>query len=122
VIDYTQEDFTAGERRYDVILDNVQNRSLAECRRALTPAGTLILNSGTNGGLIKPLVLSPFIRQNLRRFVAVPKHEDLAELTALIESGKLRPVIGQAFSLAETPAALRHIETGHARGKVVVTI
>jgi NADPH:quinone reductase-like Zn-dependent oxidoreductase len=122
VIDYTQEDFTAGERRYDVILDNVENRSLADCRRALTPTGTLILNGGTGGSLIKPLLLSPFIRQNLRRFLVVPTHEDLAALTELIESGKLKPVIDRTVPLAETPAALRHIETGHARGKVVVTM
>jgi NADPH:quinone reductase-like Zn-dependent oxidoreductase len=123
VVDYTQEDFTAGDHRYDVILDNVENRTLADCRRALTPTGTLILNSGTgDGGLLKPLVLSPFSRQNLRRFVAVPKHRDLAALTELIAAGKLKPVIDQTFPLAETPAALRHIETGHARGKVVITI
>jgi NADPH:quinone reductase-like Zn-dependent oxidoreductase len=123
VIDYTQEDFTAGERRYDVILDNVENRSLADCRRALTPTGTLILNSGTgDGSLLKPLVLSPFSRQNLRRFVAVPGHKDLAALTELIDSGELRPVVDQTLPLAETAAALRHIETGHARGKVVITI
>jgi NADPH:quinone reductase-like Zn-dependent oxidoreductase len=122
VIDYTKDDFTAGERRYDVILDNVENRSLADCRRVLTPTGTLILNSGTGGSLIKPLLLSPFLRQHLRRFVAVPDHKDLAALTELIESGRLRPVLDQTFPLAETPAALRHIETGHARGKVVIII
>jgi NADPH:quinone reductase-like Zn-dependent oxidoreductase len=123
VVDYTQEDFTAGERRYDVILDNVENRSLAECRRVLTPTGTLILNSGTgDGSLLKPLVLSPFIRQSLRRFVAVPNHRDLATLTELIEAGKLRPVVEQTLPLAETATALRHIETGHARGKVVITL
>jgi NADPH:quinone reductase-like Zn-dependent oxidoreductase len=123
VIDYTQEDFTAGDRRYDLILDNVENRSLADCRRALTPTGTLILNSGTgDGSLLKPLVLSPFTRQHLRRFVAVPNQRDLTALTELIESGELKPVIDQTLPLAETPAALHHIETGHARGKVVITV
>ncbi|HEU5161183.1 MAG TPA: NAD(P)-dependent alcohol dehydrogenase [Streptosporangiaceae bacterium] len=123
VIDYTQEDFTADEGRYDLIFDNVENRTVAECRRALTPTGTLILNSGTGeGSLVKPLLLSPFIRQNLRRFVVVPDHRDLAALTELIDSGKLTPVIDRTYPLAETPAALLHIETGHARGKVVITM
>ncbi|HEY7485297.1 MAG TPA: NAD(P)-dependent alcohol dehydrogenase [Streptosporangiaceae bacterium] len=121
VIDYTQEDFTAGERRYDLILDNVENRSLAERRRVLTPTGTLILNCGT-GPMIKPLLQGVFIRQKVRRFVAFPNDRDLAVLTELVESGKLVPVIGQTYPLAETAAALRHIETGHARGKVVVTL
>jgi NADPH:quinone reductase-like Zn-dependent oxidoreductase len=121
VIDYTREDFTSGERRYDVILDNVENRSLAECRRVLTPTGTLILNSAT-GSLLKPLVLSPFTRQRLRRYVAIPNHKDLAVLTELVASGKLTPVIDRTYPLAETPAAFSHIETGHARGKVVITI
>jgi NADPH:quinone reductase-like Zn-dependent oxidoreductase len=129
VIDYTREDFTSGARRYDVILDNVENRSLADCRRLLTPAGTIILNNGTSANgftgmvrLTKPLLLSPFARQNLRRHVAIPKHQDLADLTELLEAGKVRAVIGRVFPLAETPAALRHVETGHARGKVVIAV
>jgi NADPH:quinone reductase-like Zn-dependent oxidoreductase len=129
VIDHTREDFTSGERRYDLILDNVENHSLAACRRVLTPAGTLILNSGTAGNgikgmvrLAKPLLLSPMTRQNLRRYVAAPKYRELADLTELIESGKVMPVIDRTYPLAETPAALRHIETGHARGKVVITV
>jgi NADPH:quinone reductase-like Zn-dependent oxidoreductase len=129
VIDYTREDFTQGGPRYDLILDNVENRSLSDCRRALTPAGTLVLNSGTGASgiallvrLAKPLVLSPFTRQNLRRYVTAPKHQDLAVLKDLAESGKLVPVIGQTHPLADTSAALRHIEGGHARGKVVITI
>ena len=128
VIDYTREDFTRGPRRYDLILDNVENHPLADCRRALKPSGTLIANSGTGAsGLrmlirqVKPLVVSPFVRQRLRRFVAFPKHHHLAELTGLVEAGKLRPVIDRTFPLDETPAALDHIETGHARGKIVIT-
>jgi NADPH:quinone reductase-like Zn-dependent oxidoreductase len=121
VIDYTQQDFTSCEHGYDLVLDNVENHSIADCRRVLSPTGTLILNSGT-GRLIKPVVLSPFVRQNLRRFVAAPNQRDLAALTELVESGKLTPVIDRTYPLAETPAALRHIETGHARGKVVITV
>jgi len=129
VIDYTQEDFTRGGTRYDLIFDNVENRSLADCRRALTSTGTLILNSGTGAQgigmlvrLVKPLVLSPFVRQSLRRYLSVPNHEDLVVLKELVESGKLRPVIDRKYPLHETPAALGYIEGGHARGKVVITL
>lgn len=129
VIDYTREDFTLRGERYDLILDNVENRSLSECRRALAPSGTLILNSGTGARglkmlirLVKPLVVSPFVRQNLRRYLSTPNHEDLVVLKGLVESGKLHPVVGRTFPLSETPAALRYIEGGHARGKVVVTL
>ena len=129
VIDYTQEDFTQGGKRYDLIFDNVENRSLSDCRRALTPGGTLILNSGTGAEgigmlvrLAKPLVLSPFVSQNLRRYFSDPNHDDLVVLRELVESGKLKPVIDKTYPLSETPAALSYIEGGHARGKVVVTV
>lgn len=129
VIDYTKEDFTRAGRQYDLLFDNVENRSLSECRRALTPAGTLVLNSGSGGkglGLLvrslRPFVVSPFVRQNLRRYLSKPNHTDLAVLKEFIEAGTLRPVVDQTFTLKETPAALRHIETGHARGKVIITI
>jgi NADPH:quinone reductase-like Zn-dependent oxidoreductase len=129
VIDYTQEDFTRSGKRYDVILDNVENRSLSVVRRALTPAGTLVLNSGTGASgiamlvrLARPLALSPFARQNLRRYLSRANHKDLAFLKDLTEARKLRPAIDRTFPLAEAPAALAYIETGHAAGKVVVTI
>lgn len=129
VIDYTREDFTRAGRQYDLIFDNVENRSLSECRRALTPTGTLVLNSGSGGKglgllvrLLWPLVLSPLVRHNLRRYLSKPNHADLAVLKALLESGAIRPVIDQTFPLQETPAALRYIEAGHTRGKVVITV
>jgi NADPH:quinone reductase-like Zn-dependent oxidoreductase len=129
VIDYTRVDFTEGGRRYDLILDNIENRSLSDCRRALTPTGTLVLNSGTGTTgfrmlvrQLKPLLLSPFVRQKLRRFLSRPNHPDLLFLKELAEAGKLRPVIDRRYALGEVPAALRHIETGHARGKVVVVL
>lgn len=129
VIDYTREDFTQGGQRYDLIFDNVENRSLSDCRRALTPSGTLILNSGTGAQgiamlvrLARPLMLSPFARQNLRRYLSVASRKDLVVLTKLVESGKLRPVIEKTYPLRETPAALAYIEQGHVRGKVVVTV
>jgi NADPH:quinone reductase-like Zn-dependent oxidoreductase len=129
VIDYTQEDFTQGAGYYDVIFDCVENRSLSDCRRALTPTGTLILNSGTGARgiamlvrLVKPLLLSPFVRHHLRRYLSVVHHADLLVLKQLVESGQLRPVIDQTYRLHETRAALAYIEGGHARGKVVVTV
>ena len=129
VIDYIQEDFTRGGKRYDLIFDNVENRSLSGCRRALKPSGTLILNSGTGADgigmlvrLVKPLMLSPFVRQKLRRYLSVPNHEDLVILKGLVESRKLTPVIDRTYPLHETPAALGYIEAGHVRGKVVITL
>jgi NADPH:quinone reductase-like Zn-dependent oxidoreductase len=129
VIDYSREDFTAMGNSYDVILDNVENRSLSECRRALAPTGTLVLNSGTGATgitvlvrLVKPFVVGPFVRQRLRRFLSVPNYRDLKVLTNLIEAGALRALIDKAFPLSETAMALRYIENGHTRGKVVITM
>jgi NADPH:quinone reductase-like Zn-dependent oxidoreductase len=129
VIDYSQEDFTLGGRRYDLVFDNVENRSLSDCRRVLTSTGTLILNSGTGARgirmlvrLVKPLLLSPFVRQRLRRYLSVPNEKDLVILKELLEGGKLKPMIDSTYPLHEVPAALRYIEAGHARGKVVITV
>lgn len=129
VIDYGVDDFTQGERRYDVILDNVENRELDELRGVLAPEGVLVLNSGTQGSglemyvrLIKPLVVSPFVKQRLLRFLSLPKWEDLRHLGELFEAGQLRPVIEHVYALAETPRALAHLEQGHVHGKLVVRI
>jgi NADPH:quinone reductase-like Zn-dependent oxidoreductase len=129
VIDYGTDDFTTREARYDLILDNVENRPLRDVRRALTPRGTLVLNSGTGAGgfglyvrLLRPIVISPFVRHRLVRFLSMPNRADLELLASLVEEDKLRPVVDRTFPLAETKAALRHIETRHARGKVVVAI
>jgi NADPH:quinone reductase-like Zn-dependent oxidoreductase len=129
VIDYTQEDFTQGGQPYDVILDNVENRTLSDCRRVLTPDGILILNSGTGASgfrllvrLVRPLVISPFTRQTLRRYLSTPNHRDLLVLKELVESGNLTPVIDRTYQLQETPAALRAIEGGHTQGKLVVIL
>jgi len=129
VIDYTRRDFTEAGPHYDLIFDNVENRSLSECRRALAPTGMLILNSGTGARglamfvrLLKPLVVSPFVRHKLRRYLSQPNHEDLDALRRLTESGELSPIISKSFALAETVDALQHIDTGRARGKVVVRV
>jgi NADPH:quinone reductase-like Zn-dependent oxidoreductase len=129
VIDYTQDDFTRDERHYDVMLDNVMNHSLSECRRALTPDGTLIPNNGTTGGpWIGPLgrmalafLLSRFIRQRVRLAV-LPSKTDLVVLKERIEAGDLTPVVDRTFALVETAGALRYLGTGHARGKVVICV
>jgi NADPH:quinone reductase-like Zn-dependent oxidoreductase len=124
VIDYTQEDFTQSGQRYDLILDNVGNHSFSDCRRVLTPQGTLIPNTGHAGMgyVVKALVLSLFVRQQGRPFVAIPNNEDLVVLKELVESGKVTPVIDRTYPLSETPEAFRYLNEGHARGKVVITV
>ncbi len=124
VIDYTQEDFTQSRQRYDLILDQVANHSLSDCRRTLTPQGTHIPNSGYGGlgYVIKAFVLSLFVRRQGRPFVAIPNNEDLVVLKELVESGKVTPVIDRTYPLNETPEAFRYLDKGHARGKVVITV
>jgi NADPH:quinone reductase-like Zn-dependent oxidoreductase len=130
VIDYRREDFAEGDKRYDVILDIGGNSSLARLRRALTPKGTLVIVGGEGGGrwlggLQRQLwatMLSPFVGQKLGTFVSTPNHEDLLVLKELIESGKVTPVIDRTYPLAEVPEAMRYLEGGHARGKLVITV
>jgi NADPH:quinone reductase-like Zn-dependent oxidoreductase len=130
VIDYTREDFAANGRRYDLILQLAGTRSPADCRRALTPKGQLLLSSGEGPGrwigplgrMAKAVVLSPFVGQRLGAFEAKPSGDDLRALAELIEAGKVAPVIDRTYPLPETPAALGYLETGHARGKVVITV
>ena len=126
-IDYTKEDFTRTGQRYDLIFQLAGTRSPMDCRRALTPKGTLVQSSGTGrlGGidrLIKALALSPFVNQNLRTFIATPNKEDLVVLKELIEAGKVTPVIDRNHQLSEVPEAIRYLEEGHARGKVTITV
>jgi NADPH:quinone reductase-like Zn-dependent oxidoreductase len=124
VIDYSKEDFTNGERRYDLILDNVGNHSFSDLRRALTPQGVVIPNSG-HGGMsyvIKAFLLAPFMRQQGSMYLTSPNREDLAVLKELIEAGKVTPVVDRTYPLSETPEALRYLEDGHAQGKVAVVM
>ncbi|MBN2003672.1 MAG: NAD(P)-dependent alcohol dehydrogenase, partial [Anaerolineae bacterium] len=124
VIDYTREDFTQGDRRYDLILDNVASRSFSDLRRALTAQGKIIPNSG-HGGMsyvFKAYLLSLFMRQHGSMYLASPSSKDLLVLTELIEAGKLKPVIDKTYPLSEAPAAFRYLEESHARGKVVITV
>jgi NADPH:quinone reductase-like Zn-dependent oxidoreductase len=124
VVDYTREDFTATGQRYDLIFDNVANRSFADMRRALKPSGVIIPNSGNAGigYLLKAAVRSVYARQQGRPFLSMPKYADLVALKDLIEAGRVTPVIDRAYPLAETPDALAYIGTGRARGKVVITL
>jgi len=129
VIDYTQEDFTASGP-YDIILDNVGNRSIRDCRRALNPQGTLILNANTAGGWLGSyirraliaLTITPFVSQRLRPFSQSPSSKDLAILCEMIDAGKIHPVIDRSFDFADMAEALSYYGRGHARGKVVVDV
>jgi NADPH:quinone reductase-like Zn-dependent oxidoreductase len=127
VIDYTKEDFTQTEQRYDVMLDMVGSRSLSDCRRALTHRGTYVLVGVSNvgrwfglGRQAKALLLSPFVRQRMRVFVVRHNREDLAVLKDLVEAGEVTPVIDRLYTLSEVPDALRHQGEGHAQGKIVI--
>ncbi len=130
VIDYVSDDFTQRPQRYDVILDMAGNRSLSTLRRALTPEGTLVIIGGEEGGRwlggtdrqIRALLLSPFVRQRLRTFVAKESADDLLVLKDLIESGKVTPVVDKTFALREAAEAIRYLDEGHARGKLVLSV
>ncbi len=129
VVDYTETDFTRTGKRYDAILDNVEAQPLAAVRRALTPTGTLIPNSGRGGRWLGPLgrivkarVLSGFTRQQLKPFTSVGKRQDLLTLADLLTTGQVTPVIDRTHPLDEAADALRYVAAGHTRGKVVVTV
>ena len=129
VIDYTREDFTARSERYDVFIDNMSNHSLLACRRVLTPRGRYVMVGGPTGGWINPLpralaalVVSSFASQKLSMFLARPSVKDLEGLGTLMADGRLVPVIDRRYSLSEVPAAIRYLEEGHVRGKVVITV
>ncbi len=132
LIDYTKEDFTKGAQRYDLILDNVGNQPLAGFRRALTPKGTCVMIGGggpNDGGLIGPmgrpvkaLLMSPFTSQKMGMFMAELTKGDLTTLGDLMQIGKVTPVVDRTYPLRQVPEAIRYLEEGHARGKVVITL
>jgi len=128
VIDYTQEDFTKSGQRYDLILDNVGNHSLSACRRVLNRKGILVIAGGPRkGGIVlirgfKALVLSRFVSHRMLLFIARINATDLTTMGELMEAGKVTPVIDKRYRLSEVPAAIRYLEEGHARGKVVITL
>jgi len=128
VIDYTQEDFTTSGQQYDLIFDAAGNHSLSDCRRALTPKATLVLVGGPNKGrwvgpltgVLKAVVVSRFVSQKLRPCLAHSSKADLIVLRELLEAGKVAPVIDRSYPLSDVPEAIRYLEEGHARGKVVI--
>lgn len=124
VVDYSREDFTRSGQRYDLILDNVASRSFSDLRRALTPQGVILPNSGFGGMgyVLKAFALAPFLRQHAGMFVAKPSSADMDALTGLIEAGKVKPVIDWTCPLREARQALRYLEEEHARGKVVISV
>jgi NADPH:quinone reductase-like Zn-dependent oxidoreductase len=131
VIDYTREDFTDGSRRWDVIVDTAGRRPLRELRRALTPKGTLVIVGGDGGGnwtggffrgMLRGPLLSLFVGQTLGMVNAKQNQADLKTVADLIEDGSLTPVVDRTFDLVEAADAIRYLEQGHARGKVVITV
>src|SRR5437660_5168167 len=130
VIDYTRDDFADGARHWDVILDIAGNRPLSHLRRALTPRGTLVIVGGEEGGkwlggLGRPIggsLLSLFINQRIRMQLPKERLEDIQTLKELAEAGKITPVIERTYPLSEAPEAIRHLEAGRARGKLVITV
>ncbi|HEX4667477.1 MAG TPA: NAD(P)-dependent alcohol dehydrogenase [Chthoniobacterales bacterium] len=132
VIDYTKQDFAQSGKQWDVILDNVPNHSLSDCRHSLTAKGKYIMIGG--GGpedgrwigpfarVIKLMLLEPFVNQEMRMMMSDPTKDDMTYLRDLMQSGKVTPVIDRRFSLGQVPEAIWYLEKGHARGKVVITV
>jgi NADPH:quinone reductase-like Zn-dependent oxidoreductase len=129
VIDYTQQDFAAGAQRYDLILDNVANRSLSDLRSALKPTGAIVIVGGAKGDWIGPFLpplkaamLQPFVDQKMGTFMAKLTKDDMQLLGELMEAGKVTPVVDRRYALDEAAKAMTYLEAGRARGKVVVNV
>lgn len=128
VIDYTREDFTQGDERYDAIFDLIADRSLSATRRVLKPQGTYVMGGVHGGGfrpLLRPLAMlavAPFVRQRLVPFLARQSQEDVATVRDLMAAGTVRAVVDRCYPLDEAAEALRYLEKGHAQGKVVVKV
>jgi NADPH:quinone reductase-like Zn-dependent oxidoreductase len=130
-VDYTREVFTDGTRRWDVIVDTAGRRPLSTLRRALEPAGALVIVGGDGGGLwtggffrgmLRAPLLSPFVGQKLRGLISKERQEDLRALVDLIETGKVTPVVDRTYPLAAAPDAIRYLEQGHPGGKIVISV
>jgi len=132
VIDYTKEDFTSGAQRYDLILDNVGTQPLSGFRRALKPQGICVMigGGGPNEGRwigalarpVKALLLSPFVSQQMSMMLAEIRQEDLTVMRDLMEAGKVTPVVDKTYPLSQVREAIKYLEAGHARGKVILTM
>lgn len=133
VIDYTKEDFTKGDQHYDLIFDLIGNHSFSERRRILNPNGICVM-AGVGGagwhdgmgmrlaGELNGYLRSRFVSQKFITYIAEFNKKDMMVLADLMQSGKMTPVIDKTFKLSDTPDALRYLEQGHARGKVVITV
>ena len=129
VIDYTQNDFARHAAAYDVMLDNVGNRSLSDCKRVLRNNGRYVMVGGPKGNWFGPIgrllsakVAFLFGSREMRWFVAQPNREDLLFITELVEDGKLRPVIDRTFNLEDAAEAVRYLAKGHTKGKSVISV
>jgi NADPH:quinone reductase-like Zn-dependent oxidoreductase len=132
VIDYSREDFTDGSRRWDAIIDTAGRRPLSQLRRALTEKGTLVIVGGDGGGrwtggffrgVLRAPVVSLFVGQRLRGLATkLEDRQNLNDLTQLMESGSVKPVIDRTYPLIEAPDAIRYLAEGHPAGKIVVTV
>lgn len=129
VIDYTQDDFTEGEQRYDVIIDNVGNHPLSALRDVLVPGGTVVMVGGPPGDWVGPVInplkalfMNPFIDEEFAFFISQFNQEDLAILAELMASGELTPVIDRHYPLNEVPEAIAYSEDGRAQGKIIIDV
>jgi NADPH:quinone reductase-like Zn-dependent oxidoreductase len=131
VIDYTREDFTDGSRRWDVIIDTAGRRPLRKLRRAMTPKGSLVIVGGDGGGrwtggffrgMLRGPLVSLFVGQKLGGLTSKLNQADLQAVADLVETGEVTPIVDRTFDLVEATDALRYLEQGHSRGKVVVTV
>lgn len=129
VVDYTREDVTRRDERYDVIFELAGTDSPSAYRRLLTPTGTLVLSSGDGGRWLGPLgrmlkakLANPFVSQSMSFLTAVENHDDLVILKAMLEAGSIRPVIDRTYPLDEAPDAIRHVDAGHTQGKTVISM
>jgi NADPH:quinone reductase-like Zn-dependent oxidoreductase len=131
VIDYATEDFARGDEKWDAIFDLVGNRTLAEFRSALQPKGAFVSCGGGGpdkkagelaGVMFGKMLIAPFVSQRLTGVLAKVRTADLAALAAMIEAGTLKPVLDRTYPFAETADAIRYVETGHARGKVIISV
>ena len=125
VVDYTRDDFTSGEQRYDLMLDCAGSHPLSAYRRILNPKAICVLVGGKDDHFIGPMasaLLSSFTKQKFKPFLAKANQADLITIRDLMASGKVTPVIDRRYALSETAEAVRYLEAGHARGKVIIAV
>ena len=130
VLDYTRDDYADGSTRYDLVVDLGGNPTLSRLRSALTRTGTAVITGGEEGGSfsggmnrqLRALALSPFLRQRLTMFIAKQRSSDLERLTALFETGQVTPSVERTYPLREAAEAVRRLESGDVRGKLVISI